>query len=78
MLVQTCPGSLLTLIGSCRIYYVFKIKASGFRKRYLSCNRFARKQFVRIRFFGKFCSLFITMAFVNPNPDLISCTSTHR
>ena len=43
--------SLLTLIGLCRIFYVFKIKAGSFWKRYLSCNRFARKQFVRVRLF---------------------------
>ena len=32
------------MIGSCRIYYVFWIKAARFRKRYSSCNRFARKK----------------------------------
>ena len=30
--------SIPTLIGSCIIYYVLKIKAGRFRKRYLSCN----------------------------------------
>ena len=35
-----------------------------FRKRYLSCNRFARKYFVRVRCLKKLCSLFINMAFV--------------
>ena len=38
------PRALLTLIGSYRIYYVFKIKAGRFRKRYLSCNRFAEEK----------------------------------
>ena len=41
--------SMFTLIGSCRIYSIFQIKAGRFRKRYRSCNRFARKQFVRVR-----------------------------
>ena len=36
--------ALLTLIGSCRIYSVFQIKAGRFRKRYLSCNRFAKEK----------------------------------
>ena len=35
--------ALLNLIGSCRIYYVFQIKAGSFRKRYDSCNRFAKE-----------------------------------
>ena len=35
--------SLLTLIGSCRIYSVFQIKAGRFRTRYRSCNRFAKE-----------------------------------
>ena len=35
--------ALLTLIGSCRIYYVYKIKADSFWKHYRSGNRFARK-----------------------------------
>ena len=34
---------LLTLIGSCKIYSVFQIKAARFQKRYLSCNRFAKE-----------------------------------
>ena len=34
----------LALIGSCRIYYVFKMKAGRFRKRYLSRNRFAKEK----------------------------------
>ena len=41
-----------------------KIKAGRFRKRYLSCNRFARKYFGRVRCLEKLCSLFINMAFV--------------
>ena len=45
-------------------YYTTKIKAGRFRKRYLSCNRFARKYFVRVRCLEKFCSLFINMTFV--------------
>ena len=40
--------ALLTLIGSCRIYYVFKIKAGKFRKRYRSCNRFAKEKSLTI------------------------------
>ena len=36
--------ALLTLIGSCRIYYDFKIKAGKFRKRYRFCNRFAKEK----------------------------------
>ena len=40
--------ALLTLIGSCRIYYVFKIKAGRFRKRYRSCNRFAKEKSLTI------------------------------
>ena len=36
--------SLLTLIGSCRIYHVFKTKAGRFRKRSLPCNRFAKEK----------------------------------
>ena len=36
--------SLLTLIGSCRINYIFKKKVSRFRKRYLSCNSLLRKK----------------------------------
>ena len=36
--------SLLTLIGSCRIYSVFQIKAGKFRTRYRSCNRFAKEK----------------------------------
>ena len=36
--------ALLTLIGSCRIYSVFQIKAGRFRRRYLSCNRFAKEK----------------------------------
>ena len=38
-------GALLTLIGSCRIFFVFKIKVGTLRKRYLSCNRFAKFEF---------------------------------
>ena len=47
-----------------KICYVFKIKAGRFGKRYLSCNRFARKYFVRARCLEKLCSLFINRAFV--------------
>ena len=36
--------ALLTLIGSCRIYSVFQIKAGRFRKRYLSCDHFAKEK----------------------------------
>ena len=36
--------ALLALIGSGRIFYVFKIKAGRFRKRYRSCNRFAKEK----------------------------------
>ena len=35
--------SMFTLIGSCRIYSIFQIKAGRFRKRYRSCNRFANE-----------------------------------
>ena len=35
--------SLLTLIGSCRIYSIFQIKAAIFRTRCRSCNRFAKE-----------------------------------
>ena len=35
--------SLLTLIGSCRIYSVFQIKAGRFRTRYRSSDRFAKE-----------------------------------
>ena len=45
--------ALLTLIGSCRICYVFLIKAGRFRKRYRSCNRFARKKVVLSLMFFK-------------------------
>ena len=48
------------VMSSCRIYYVIKIKAGSFWTRNRSCNRFA----IGVHFFGKCCSLFITMAFV--------------
>ena len=48
------------VMSSCRIYYVIKIKAGSFWTCNRSCNRFA----IGVRFFGKCCSLFITMAFV--------------
>ena len=71
-----------TPIGSCKIYYLFEIKAGRFRKRYLSCNRFARKQLVRVRFFGKFYSPFITMGFVTDVCEfqalLDACSSTRE
>ena len=35
--------ALLTVIGSCRIYSIFKIKAGRFRKHYPSCNRFSKE-----------------------------------
>ena len=34
---------MFTLIGSCRIYSIFQIKAGRFRKRYRACNRFANE-----------------------------------
>ena len=46
------------------------MKAGRFGKRYLSCNRFARKYFVRARCLEKLCSLFINMAFVTDVIDL--------
>ena len=35
--------ALLNLIGSCRIYYVFQLKASSFWKRYRSWNPFTKE-----------------------------------
>ena len=55
--------ALLTRIGSCRIHFIFQIKAGRFRKRYCSCNRFAGKiylrdfQFIRNRFIVKMACL---------------------
>ena len=54
--------ALLTLIGSCRIYYIFKIKAGRFRKRYLSRNRFA-KETIRVCVFEKILFTFIHHCF---------------
>ena len=45
--------SLLTLIRSCRFCYVFQIKVGSFWKHYRSYNRFAEKQFLWARLFGK-------------------------
>ena len=36
--------ALSTLIGSCRIYCVFQIKAGRFRKRNISSDRFAKEK----------------------------------
>ena len=73
--------ALLTLIGSCRIYYVFNIKArSTFT--YYPCNRFAKETICSSsRVWEKFCSLFDIMAFIT-NVDqlqalLDGCSSTH-
>ena len=39
--------TLLTLIGSGRIYSIFQIKVGRFRTRYRSCYRFAGKIYLR-------------------------------
>ena len=51
--------ALLNLIASCRIYCVFQIKAGTFRKRYRSCNRFAKEK-----------SLTITKILLNIAPNM--------
>ena len=48
--------SLLTLIGSGRINYIFKIKVGRFRKRYLSCNSLLKKKSCYHQYFLKQCS----------------------
>ena len=73
--------SLLILIGSCRMYYVFKIKAGIFRKSYRSCNRFAKQTISSSsRVWENVYSLFITMAFITNVGELQavlnSCPST--